>query len=154
MTSLLEPHAGVEARNKSVVERYFHDALDPCNIELLRELMATDAVLHRPGFDVVGVEAAIRRLSTTRSDYTAFATELSGLIAEGNMVAVRVHHRTRVRPHAFHSRAGDIDIAQEQALEWKAIVQFRLKDGKIVEEWVMRDELAMLLQMGDVTVKR
>jgi predicted SnoaL-like aldol condensation-catalyzing enzyme len=73
-------------------------------------------------------------------------------MAEGDMVAARISHRTRARPHAFRSRAGEVSLVREQALDWTAIVQFRLKDGKIAEEWVMRDELGMLLQMGKVTV--
>jgi predicted SnoaL-like aldol condensation-catalyzing enzyme len=143
-----------EARNKAVVERYFHDILDQRKIEVLPELLAPDAVLHRPGFDVVGRDAAAQRFRVVLQDYTAFSTELSGLIAEQDMVSVRVQHRTRVRPHAFRSRAGDVSLAAEQELSWTAIVQFRLRDGKIVEEWVMRDELGMLLQMGKVTVER
>jgi hypothetical protein len=74
-------------------------------------------------------------------------------MAEGDLVAARVSHRTRVRPHAFRSRAGETLIAREQALDWTALAQFRLKDGRIAEEWVMRDELGMLLQMGSVTVQ-
>lgn len=137
-----------EARNKATIERYFREILDQGNIASLPELMTADAVLHRPGFDVVGVEAAMQRLRTVLGDYAAFSTELSGLIAEADMVAVRVHHRTRVKPHVFRSRAGDLDVAAGQDLEWRAIVQFRMKDGKIAEEWVMRDELGMLVQLG------
>jgi hypothetical protein len=124
-----------QARNKAVVERYFREVLDQKKIEVLPELLTPDVVLHRPGFDVVGLDAA-----------------LSGLMAEGDLVAVRISHRTRARPHAFRSRAGEVKLEMEQALNWTAIVQFRLKDGKIAEEWVMRDELGMLLQMGTVTV--
>lgn len=141
-----------ETRNKAVVERYFHEVLDRKRIDLMPELCARDVVLHRPGFDVTGLDAAIQRLRSVLQDYSAFSTELSGLIAEGDLVSVRVSHRTRVRPHAFRSRAGDVRITREQELNWTAIVQFRLKDGKIAEEWVMRDELGMLLQMGKVTV--
>ena len=141
-----------ETRNKAVIERYFREVLDQKKIEVMPELMALDAVLHRPGFDVTGVNAAMQRLRGVLADYTAFSTELSGLIAEGDMVSVRVRHRTRVRPHVFRSRAGDAAIAAEQALDWTAIAQFRLKDGKIAEEWVMRDELDMLVQMGKVSV--
>lgn len=137
-----------EARNKAVVERYFHEVLDRKNIGLMPELLAPDVILHRPGFDVNGLEAAMRRLTATREDYTAFSTELSGLIAEGDMVSVRVFHRTTVRPHVFRSRAGDFPVAKQRDLSWNAIVQFRLKEGKIVEEWVMRDELGMLVQIG------
>jgi hypothetical protein len=108
--------------------------------------------LHRPGFDVVGLDAATTRLRATLADYVAFSTDISGEIAEGDMVCVRLRHRTRVRPHVFRGRAGDVNIQNERALEWSAIVQFRLSDGKIAEEWVMRDELGMLLQLGKVTI--
>ncbi len=142
-----------EARNKAVIERYFREVLDQKKFDVMPELMAPDAVLHCPGFDVTGINAAMQRLRGVLADFTAFSTELSGLIAEGDMVSVRVRHRTRVRPHAFHSRAGEVAIAAEQALDWAAIAQFRLKDGKIAEEWVMRDELGMLVQMGKVSVQ-
>jgi len=142
-----------EARNKAVVERYFHEVLDRKRVDLMPELIARDAVLHRPGFDVNGLDAAMQRLRAVLQDYTAFSTELAGLMAEGDMVCARVRHRTRTRPGStFRSRAGEVTIPAEQELEWSAIVQFRLKDGKIAEEWVMRDELGMLAQLGTITV--
>jgi predicted SnoaL-like aldol condensation-catalyzing enzyme len=141
-----------EARNKAVIERYFREVLDQKKIDLMPELIAPDAVLHRPGFDVTGLNAAMQRLRSVLQDFTVFSTELSGLMAEGDMVSARVRHRTRVRPHAFRSRAGDVMVAAEQALDWTAIAQFRLKDGKIAEEWVMRDELGMLVQIGKISV--
>jgi predicted SnoaL-like aldol condensation-catalyzing enzyme len=141
-----------EARNKALVERYFREVLDGRAIDLLPELMTADVVLHRPGFDVVGRDAAMQRLRTVLEGYSAFSSELSGLIAEGDMVSVRIHHTTHTRPHVFRSRAGEVDVAAEQDLEWTAIVQFRMKDGKIAEEWVMRDELGMLAQIGKLSV--
>ena len=141
-----------ESRNKAVVERYFHEVLDGKKIELMPEILAPDVVLHRPGFDVTGLDAAMQRLRGVLQDYVAFSTELSGLIAEGDRVSARVLHRVRMRPHTFRSRAGEVKIAEERDLEWTAIVQFRLKDGRIAEEWVMRDELAMLIQLGGITL--
>ena len=141
-----------EARNKALVERYFREVLDEKRFDVMPDLIAQDAILHRPGFDVTGLPAAMQRLRAVLQDYTTFSTELSGLMAEGDMVSVHVRHRTRVRPHAFRSRAGDVAIAAEQAIDWTAIAQFRIKDGKIAEEWVMRDELGMLVQMGKVAV--
>jgi len=148
MENSLSASKAQEARNKAVIERYFHEVLDQKKFEVMPELMAPVVVLHRPGFDVTGLDAAIQRLRATLQDYTAFRSELSGLMAEGDMVAVRITHRTKVRPHMFRSRAGEVWIDKEQDLTWRAIVQFRLQDGKIAEEWVMRDELGMLAQMG------
>ena len=142
-----------EARNKAVVERYFREVLDGGRIERMPELFARDVVLHRPGFNVSGIDAAMQRLRAVLKEFSSFSSGLSGLMAEGDLVAARISHRTRVCPHSFRSRAGETQIAREQALDWTAIAQFRLKDGKIAEEWVMRDELGMLLQMGTVTVQ-
>jgi predicted ester cyclase len=141
-----------ENRHKAVVERYFGEVLDQKRFDLMPELMARDVVLHRPGFDVIGIDAAMQRLRAVLQDYTEFRSDLSGLIAEGDMVAVRIRHRVRARPHVFRSRVGEVKVSSERDLEWSAIVQFRLRDGKIAEEWVMRDELAMLTQMGTITV--
>ncbi|MDH3314597.1 MAG: ester cyclase [Gammaproteobacteria bacterium] len=137
-----------EARNKAIVERYFHEVLDQRSFELMPEFFAPDVVLHRPGFDVLGLDAAIQRLRATFKDYQAFSSGLSGLMADGGMVSVRVLHRAKVRPHTFRSRAGEVRLATERELNWAAIVQFRFEDGRIAEEWVMRDELGMLVQMG------
>jgi predicted ester cyclase len=59
-----------------------------------------------------------------------------------------------MRPHTFRSRGVAVTLAREQEVNWGAIVQFRLRDGKIVEEWVMRDELGILTQMGQIAVER
>lgn len=137
-----------EARNKAVVERYFYEVHDQRKIELLPELMGPGVILHRPGFVVAGVDVVMQRLRATLQNYTAFRSVVNGMIAEGDMVSVRVTHHTKVRPHTFRSRAGELRINKEQELDWTAIAQFRLEDGKIVEEWMMRDELGMLAEMG------
>ena len=142
-----------EAANKQVVKRYFREVLDGKRIDVMPELIREDAVLHRPGFDVTGLEAAMTRLTATLADFSAFSSEVEGLVAERDMVCVRITHRTKVRPHAFKSRAGAVEVRGEQALEWTAIVQFRLEGGKIAEEWVNRDELGMLMQLGKVSVE-
>ena len=141
-----------ETRNKAVIERYFREVLDQGRIDLMPELLARNVVLHRPGFDVTGLDAAMQRLRAVLQEFTAFSSQVSGLMAEADMVSARIHHRTRVRPHVFRSRAGELSVAQERDLEWQALVQFRLSDGKIAEEWVMRDELGMLLQLGDISL--
>jgi hypothetical protein len=49
-------------------------------------------------------------------------------------------------------------IPKAQEARHKAVVeryfhvQFRMRDGKIAEEWVMRDELGMLIQLGTISV--
>jgi predicted SnoaL-like aldol condensation-catalyzing enzyme len=142
-----------EARNKAVVARYFHEVLDQKNFDLMPEIIAPDVIVHRPGFIATVLDVVTRNLRARLQDYTAFASEVVGLMADGDMVSARITHRTRVRPHTLRSRAGEVKITQGQELSWEAIVQFRLKDGKIAEEWVMRDELGMLAQLGQIAVQ-
>lgn len=142
-----------ETRNKTVVARYFHEVLDQKNFGVMPELLAPDVIVHRPGFVATGLEVVTRNLRARLQDYTAFSSEVAGVMAEGDMVSARITHRTRVRPHTMRSRAGEVQITREQELSWEAIVQFRLKDGKIAEEWVMRDELGMLAQLGQIQVR-
>lgn len=141
-----------EARNKTVVQRYFHEVLDQKKFDLMPDLLAPDVVVHRPGFDSTGRDVVTRNLRARLQDYAAFSSEVSGLMAEGDMVSARIFHRTKIRPLTFRSRAGEVRVTKDQELNWTAIVQFRLKGGKIVEEWVMRDELGMLVQMGAMVV--
>jgi predicted ester cyclase len=109
--------------------------------------------VHRPGFVASGLDVVTRNLRARLQDYTAFSSEVTGLMAEGDMVSARITHRTRIRPHTLRSRAGEVQVTRDQELSWEAIVQFRLKDGKIAEEWVMRDELGMLAQLGQIVVR-
>src|SRR5690349_3342381 len=66
-----------EARNKAVIERYFREVLDQKRFEVMPDLIAHDAVLHRPGFDVTGLPAAVQRLRAVLQDFTDFSTEIS-----------------------------------------------------------------------------
>src|SRR4051812_6331461 len=93
----------LEAANKEIVRRYFREVLDGKRIDLMPELIRADAVLHRPGLDVVGLDAAMKRLEATLAQFTSFLSEVEGVIAEGDRVCVRITHRTRVRPHTFRS---------------------------------------------------
>jgi predicted SnoaL-like aldol condensation-catalyzing enzyme len=153
--ALAPPSSGNEqTRNKALVERYFREVLERQDFELMAELMAPDVVLHRPAYDVHGLEAAVLRWRAISKDFSAFSSELSGMIAEGDLVTVRVYHRTRMRPHTFRSRGVAVTLTQEHEVNWEAFVQLRFRDGKIVEEWVMRDELGILTQMGHIVVER
>jgi len=47
------------------------------------------------------------------------------------------------------SRLGRHEVAGK-AVNWQAMAIFRIRDGKIAEEWVSRDELGMLIQLDVV----
>jgi len=140
------------AENIKTVERYFSEVLDGGNFDVMPDLFHADAVMHRPGFDIEGLEQVLASFPGAMSVYTSFESRLSGFVAEGDLVSVRVDHRTRVKPHLMPTRLGAVEIKEEQDLNWVAIAQFRLSEGKIAEEWVSRDEVAMIQQVAQVTL--
>ena len=48
------------------------------------------------------------------------------------------------------SRLGSHAVAEGKVVSWSSLTMFRIRDGKIAEEWVCRDELGMLMQLGVV----
>ena len=62
------------------------------------------------------------------------------------MVAVRLRHDVTYIADV-PSRVGMLPAAGKSVM-WYAHPMFRIQDGKIVEEWVQRDEAGILEQLG------
>ncbi|HWO73804.1 MAG TPA: nuclear transport factor 2 family protein [Dehalococcoidia bacterium] len=138
-----------EELNKKVVRRYFEEVIDGGNRAAMAELFAPGAVQHFPGRDVRveggagGPSAASRTMKTT----------LHNLLADGDLVAAHLTHDVSFAPETrFQTRVGSFDVGG-RSVRWDAMALFRLEDGKIVEEWVNRDELAILDQLGVIDLK-
>jgi predicted ester cyclase len=85
----------------------------------------------------------VERRKTT---YSRLATEVHDIFESGDRVVVRLTHRA-TGAGALRSRIGTYDV-NGKLITWDAIVIFQLKNGKIAEEWVNRDELGVLLSAG------
>lgn len=136
------------AANKTTVRRYFEEALDKRNLDVLDEIVTTDCIIHRPEASepIRGLEAFKHALERILQTYIEFTTTIHDLIAEEDRVACRLSHRA-VNRNEWTSRLGRHAIAGK-TVSWPAIAIFRIRDGKIAEEWVCRDELGMLIELG------
>jgi predicted ester cyclase len=136
--------------HKATVRRYFEEALDKRRLDVLDEIVATDCILHRPEVSepIRGLEAFKHALKSILDVYSEFTTTIHDLIAEEDRVACRLSHRA-VNRGEWTSRLGRHAVAGKP-VSWSAIAIFRLRDGKIAEEWVNRDELGMLIELGVV----
>jgi predicted ester cyclase len=134
--------------NKAIVRRYFEEALDKRNLNVLDEIVASDCLIHRPEAHepIRGLTAFKQGLGRIRDVYSEFSTIIHDLIAEDDRVACRLNHRA-VNRGEWTSRLGCHDVAGKP-VSWQAIAIFRFRDGKIAEEWVSRDELGMLIELG------
>jgi predicted ester cyclase len=133
------------------VRRYFEEAVDKRNLDVLDEIVATDCLIHRPEAQepIRGLTAFKQGLGRILQVYSEFSTVIHDLIAEDDRVACRLSHKA-VNRGEWTSRLGRHDVAGKP-VSWSAIAIFRFHDGKIAEEWVSRDELGMLIQLGVVT---
>jgi predicted ester cyclase len=134
--------------NKAIVRRYFEEALDKRNLDVLDEIVAIDCVIHRPEASepIRGLKAFKHALERILQVYSEFTTTIHDLIAEEDRVACRLSRRA-VNRGDWTSRLGRHAVAGK-TVSWPAIAIFRIRDGKIAEEWVNRDELGMLIELS------
>ena len=132
--------------HQAVVLSYFHDALDGRNVALVEKLFLPECIIHRPEGIVRGLAGIRAVVERNYAAYSVFATEVHDIIEAGDRVVVRLTHRA-TGAGVFRSRIGTYDVSGT-ALTWSAIAIFRMKNGKIAEEWVNRDELGILLSAG------
>jgi predicted ester cyclase len=137
----------VEA-NKEIVRRYFEEALDKGRLDILDEIVAADCIIHRPepSEPIRGLQAFRQALEKILQVYSEFKTTVHDVIAEQDRAACRLSHQA-VNRGEWTSRVGTHAVAGK-SVTWPAIAIFRFHDGKIAEEWVSRDELGMLIELG------
>jgi len=138
------------ASHKSVVRRYFEEVVDKSNFDILDEIVTTDCIIHRPEASepIRGLDAFKHALEKILQVYSEFTTTIHDLIAEEDRVACRLSHRA-VNRGEWTSRIGRHAVAGK-TVTWAAIAIFRIRNGKIAEEWVNRDELGMLIDLAVV----
>jgi predicted ester cyclase len=127
--------------NKALVRRYFDEVLDGGNTELVQELFTPDCITHfpHPSEPRVGSAALAAGLAQGRQRIERNITHIDQLIAEGDLVAVQLRHDVTYRSDVS-TRVGSFPT-NGKTVSWGAHVFFRIRDGKIAEEWV-------LLQLG------
>jgi predicted ester cyclase len=134
------------AAEKLLVRRYFHEVLDQGKMELIEEIFHPQCVMHRPGGTVVGIDNVRGVAARRRETFSQFETEIHDIFGSGDRLVARLTHRG-VGGGIWRSRLGNYDVTGK-TVTWNAIAIFRFEEQKITEEWVTRDELAMVLQFG------
>ena len=134
--------------NKQIVTRFFEECLDQADVELVDELFSADCIIHRPdpAESLNGLDAIRNIVIGAKERYREITTTMHLMVEEDDIVACRISHAV-VYENTWKTRLGTHDVAGKSC-DWFANVFFRVRDGKIVEEWVVRDELGMHLKLG------
>jgi predicted ester cyclase len=130
-------------RNKQATRRTWEEIFPTCDVDALAEVVHPDVVMRGrrpdepPGFE--GVKRTMLWLSTVFSDQR---WEINDVIAEDDLVAVRLTHHGRHTGDLF----GIAPTGREVAYEYVQFLRFR--DGKAVEQWSVRDDMTLMRQLG------
>lgn len=120
-------------QNKAVVRRFIEEILSNQNAALVDELFAPDYANHLvPG----GREGFKQFFTTMRTAFPDLKWDFSieHLIAEGDYVVVRA---------TMH-----VTNAGKEATGSSGLAEFRLANGKIVEDWPLSDAADLMQQVG------
>lgn len=136
-----------------VVARYF-EALEKGEPSVIPDLFASDCRIYRPELaePLVGVDAIKAVVTRAHRLFDRFEATILDSIEQGDQVAVRIRH-TAVYRGEWRTRIGTFDLAGRPT-SWEAMALFTLRDGKIAEERVFRDELGMLLDVEALKAAR
>ena len=133
-------------QNKALVHRFYAE-LDKLNPAVIDELVAEEFVNHSPPpFPVEPGREGLKQAFELFRRATPGSHEILEQVAEGDKVV------TRLRAVGTH----DDDLPgvprTGNRLDVTATVVHRIENGKIVEKWSDRDELALLQQLGVVSL--
>ena len=134
--------------NKEIVRGYFAEVVDKFNIDLLGEYYTDDCIIHRPEVPepIIGIENFKAGLAKVIDSYSSIKTTIYEMFGSDDRISCRLSHQAVHRDN-WKSRIGYHEVAGK-TVGWSAIANFRIEDGKIAEEWVCRDELGMLIELG------
>lgn len=137
--------AAAEA-NKEVVRRAFEEVWNQRRLEAVDELFAPDFVFHSPAEPepIRGLDGYKRFVARIRGGFPDVGVRVEDIIAEGDMVAVRVTmEMTHTGTYQGIPPAGKGLRATQMFFD-------RMADGKIAESWQEIDALRILTELGVV----
>ena len=131
--------------NKAVVQE-FYDQWTAGEIDLER-LVADDVTNHQPDRPLeVGLDSFRRAVEGVMGAVPDSHWTTVRLIAEGDFV---VCHNSWSGTYGGRVFRG-VPTPEGKSFSVEHIHIYRLEDGRIAEHWVVRDDLAMMLQLGAI----
>jgi predicted ester cyclase len=128
--------------NKAIVRRFVDEVFVAGRLESVDDLVAPDFVPHSWPGTGPGPGELKRAMSRVFAGLSDVTMTIEGMIAEGDLVAVRL------TAHAVQSGEfmGLPPSGRDYSIPEMHI--FRVADGKVVEHWSQVDTLGMMRQLG------
>ena len=134
-----------EQDNKEIVARFIEEFKNKANHDIVDELLTTDFVHHLADPRLPPGRDAIKLLGQSIvAGFPDVHATVEELLADGDFVVERTTARA--------TNTGEFNgiPATGKQVAWTEIHIYRLKDGKIAEQWSEIDLLGLLTQLGAV----
>lgn len=129
--------------NKTLVRRFIEEVFNNRNLAAIDAFLATNLIDHTlPPNLPPTIEGTKQAISMYLKAFPDLHITIDDLVAEGDRALVRYTSRG-VQRGAF---AGIPPLGRQ--MEVSSYLTARIADGKIVEQWGLDDQLAMLQQLG------
>jgi steroid delta-isomerase-like uncharacterized protein len=123
------------------------EAINKQNLASLDKLMAPDFVLHMHAKQVLGWEVSRQVVEGEIKAFPDLHVAIEDIIAEGDKVCVRLHE-TATHTGEYHGLP-----PTGNRLAYAVVAIWRVVEGKIVEGWIVYDQMDFLKQLGVVEWK-
>jgi len=133
--------------NKAVVRRFIHEGVIGGNLAVIDELSSPDCINHSAVPEARrGVEGLKRVVGFSRAAMPDQRWTGEMLIAEGDLVVIHGIREATWQAEAFRG----LPTPKGKPVAVELVHIFRVRDGKIVEHWAVRDDLGLMKQLGVV----
>jgi steroid delta-isomerase-like uncharacterized protein len=135
--------ATIKSKNIDVINIVFSEVWSKGNVDLISNLYAENFVGHFPEGTVHGREGVRAGVIAHRTSFPDWTEEVEDTIADRDRVVVRFTSRgTNLGDFLNNPPTGN-------RVEISEVAIFKLRDGKVVEQWVYPDILSLQRQLSE-----
>ena len=133
-------------KNKAIVRKMI-EAINLQNLALWDDLMVPDFVVHMHAQKLQGLESNKQFIKDEIKSFPDLHVTIEDIIAEGDKVWVRL------KETATHTGEYRGFAPTGNKLTYTVVTIWRIVEGKIVEGWIVYDQMDFLRQLGVITYK-
>jgi steroid delta-isomerase-like uncharacterized protein len=134
-------------QNKDIVRRFIR-AIVAGDLSVIDELCSPECVNHSAVPEArIGTAGLKRVITGSRAAMPDQRWVNEMVIAEGDLVVIHGIREATWQAESFRG----VTTPKGKAIAVELVHIFRIRDGKIVEHWAVRDDLGMMKQLGAIT---
>jgi len=127
--------------------RITEDIWEHKNVDVIRDCYSENGPIHKLGGDVIGAEAVVRNTINTLAAFPDRNMHANGLVIGGDEEA-GIYSSHRIGSHMTNLGPGEFGPATGNSADVVTIADCLIRDYVIVEEWLARDNLHLVEQLG------